>query len=587
VHATRDAVDRLATDPNYRPNIRLSLSAPMAHWHLSDPIICGPHQAIDQESWRSLECATSRNWKVKGMNRLRGTAIRRIVMIAVGMALVLSAEAITPSSGAGAASNGGGVLKVGYPFSDGINPVAFDPTQFSGGACCFTYDWPIYAGLLRQTTSDAYVPDLASSVSIPNPSTLDIQLRPDLVYSNGATLDAAAVKAGFQRNMTNPRSAEINQTLSDISSINVKGTDSLTLRFSSPVAASFYPLLADQESFMALPTGPSNGTPNTNIVGAGPFVMKSYTPDESLVLVKNPKYWDASAIHLSGITFVNVPSGPQQVNALESGLVNVQGVPVSDLPVLKSQPDLQVYSDFPDANYYFVPICKSSGPLASVQVRQALNYAVNRVAINNALLYGKGQPAWSLFPSTSAFYDTSLTGIYAYNVKKAKQLLAAAGYPKGFSTTIMALPESDTNQLATVLQSEWAQIGVKVTIVQSSNYVTDLYADNKAQMGLNPAGLPGIGKLTTQFIPNHKGDLCNYDNPTLDALTNEIQSLPPTSPKLKAAWTQAQDIVVKDALGVYIDYAPVVTGGSASVRNLSDIPYPGGVPNYWVMSVSS
>jgi peptide/nickel transport system substrate-binding protein len=518
---------------------------------------------------------------------MRGIAVLRIVLLAVAMVLVLSAEEIAPSSGSAATSSTGGALKVGYPFSDGINPVAFDPTQFNGGACCFAYDWPIYAGLLRQTTSGAYVPDLASSVSIPDPSALDIQLRPGLVYSNGATLDAAAVKAGFQRNMTNPRSAAINQTMSDISSINVTGTDSLTIRFSSPVAASFYPLLADQESFMALPTGPSNGTPNTNIVGAGPFVMKSYTPDESLVLVKNPKYWDASAIHLSGITFVDVPSGPQQVNALESGLVNVQGVPVSDLPVLKSQPNLQVYSDFPDANYYFVPICKSSGPLASVQVRQALNYAVNRVAINNALLYGKGEPAWSLFPSTSAFYDSSLTNIYAYSLKKAKKLLAEAGYSKGFSTTIMALPEADTNQLATVLQSEWAQIGVKVTIVQTSNYVTDLYSDNKAQMGLNPSGLPGIEKLTTQFIPDHTGDLCNYDNPSLNALTNEIQSLPPTSPELKAAWTQAQRIVIKDALGIYVDYSPVVTGGSKSVRNLSDIPYVGGVPNYWVMSVSN
>lgn len=514
------------------------------------------------------------------------TTARWTVLLAVALALVLSGGELSAVSGAGAVSSGGdGVVKVGYPFSDGINPVAFDPAQFSGGACCFAYDWPIYGGLLRQTTSGAYVPDLASSVSIPDPSTLDIQLRPRLVYSNGANLDAAAVKAGFERNMTNPRSAAINQALSDISTIKVTGTDSLTISFSSPVAASFYPLLADQESFMALPTGPSNGTPNTNVVGAGPFVIKSYTPDESLVLVKNPKYWDARAIHLSGITFMNVPSGPQQVNALESGLVNVQGLPVSDLPVVKSQSNLQVYSDFPDANYYFVPICKSSGPLAKVQVRQALNYAVNRVAINNALLFGKGQPAWSMFPSTSALYDPSLTNIYAYNVKKAKKLLAEAGFPNGFSTTLMPLPESDTNQLATVLQSEWAQIGVKVTIVQTSNYVTDLYSDNKAQLGLNPSGLPGIEKLTTQFIAGHTGDLCNYNDPTLNALTNQIQSLPPTSPKLKADWKQAQDIAVKDALGVYVEYSPVVTGASKSVRNLSDIPYVGGVPNYWVMSV--
>ncbi len=514
---------------------------------------------------------------------------RQITMFVMAVGLLLGGQMLVAgSANSGAASsNAGGVLKVGYPFSDGINPVAFDPTQFTGPAGFFEYNWPVYAGLLRLTTSGALVPDLASSVTIPNPSTLDITLRPGLMYSNGTTLDAKAVKAGFERNMTNPNSGAFSASFYDISSIDVTGADSLTMSFSQPVASTFYPLLADQDSFMALPTGPSTGNPNRNVVGAGPWMMKSYTPDESLVLVKNPRYWDASSIKLSGITFVNVPSGPQQVNAIESGLVNVQGIPVTDLPTIKGQSNLQVYSSFPDANYYSVPICKSSGPLASVQVRQALSYAINRVEINNALLYGKGQPAWSFFPTTSNLYDTSLTNYYAYNVKKAKALLAAAGYPKGFSTSLMALPESDTDQLATVLQSEWAKIGVKLTIVPTTNYVTDLYSDHKANMGLNPSGLPGIQKLTSMFIPGGSiGDLCDYSNPTLNALTTEIQSLPPTSPKLKAAWVQAQNIVIKDALAFYIDFVPALTSGSKAVKNLQDIPYVGAPPNFWTISLS-
>jgi peptide/nickel transport system substrate-binding protein len=510
-----------------------------------------------------------------------------VFVMVVGLLLVGQMLVAGGANAGAASSSAGGVLRVGYPFSGGINPIEFDPTQFTGPAGFFEYDWPVYAGLLRLTTNGTLVPDLASKVTIPNPSTLDITLRPGLVYSNGATLDAKAVKAGFERNMTNPNTGAFNSSFYDISSIDVTGADSLTMSFSKPVASTFYPLLADQESFMALPTGPSTGNPNTNVVGAGPWMIKSYTTDESLVLVKNPRYWDASSIKLSGITFVNVPSGPQQVNAIESGLVNVQGIPVMDLSTIKGQSNLQVYSSFPDANYYDVPVCKSSGPLASVRVRQALSYAINRTAINKALLYGKGQPAWSFFPTTSNLYDTSLTNYYAYNVKKAKALLAAAGYPHGFSTSLMALPESDTDQLATVLQAEWAQIGVKVKIVSTSNYVTDLYADHKAEMGLNPSGLPGIGKLTTMFIPGGSiGDLCDYSNPALTALTTEIQSLPPTSPKLKAAWVQAQNIVIKDALAFYIDFVPALTSGSKAVKNLQDIPYVGAPPNFWVISVS-
>jgi peptide/nickel transport system substrate-binding protein len=513
-------------------------------------------------------------------------AARWVTMCVLATGLLLGGQATNFGGQAGAASSGGGVLTIGQDLSGAINPIIFDPSQFNSGACCFSYDWPIYAGLLRETTSGAYVPDLASSVSIPNPTTIDIQMRPGLVYSNGTPLNAAAVKAGYERNMSNPNSGAGNSAFQALSSIDVTGAESLVLHFSSAVASSFYPLLADQESFMAITTGPSNGPPNTNLVGAGPFVLKSYLPGEKIILVKNPKYWDAKAIALSGVTFINVPTGPQQLNSLESGLVDVEGIPNADLGSLKSLTSLQTNSTYPDANYAFVPVCKSSGPLANLKVREAMSYAINRVAINNALYFGKGEPAWSLFPTGANFYDTSLTNYYAYNPKKAKQLLAQAGYPHGFSTTIIPLPEASNQQLATVLQAQWKQIGISVQIVQSSNYVTDLYQDHKAAMGLNPSGLPGIEKLTTQFVPGSVGDICNYSNPTLNSITSQIQALPPTSPKLKSEWVAAQDFIIKNALGFYVDYSPNVTGASKSVKHLQVIPYVGGPINFWEVSVS-
>ncbi len=519
--------------------------------------------------------------KITTQNRLR-----RMVTLALTLGVALGGQVLVDWGGAvGASSSPYGTLTVGYDLSGTTNPAAFDPTQFTSNACCYAGDWPIYADLLRETASGTYVPDLASAVTVPNPTTIDITLRPGLVYSNGATLDANAVKAGYERNKTNPHPGVWDVSFSQLSSITVTGVDSLVLNFSSPVASSFYPHLADQESFMALPTGAPNGPPNLNVVGAGPFKLKSYIPNSKVVLVKNPKYWNAKSIHLAGITFVNVPQGPQQLNSLRSGLVDVNQIPPTDFGALKSLTNLQTTALFADANYYFVPICQASGPLANLKVRQALNYATNRIAINNALLFGKGQPAWSIFPSSSAYYDHSLTNVYAYNLTKAKQLLAQAGYPHGFTTTLMALPTPQDNQLATVLQGEWKQIGVNLQLVQTSNYVGDLYGDHKAQLGLNPSGLPGIQKITTQYIPGSIGDLCNYNNPTLNALTNEVQALPPNSPKLKAVWTKIQDFVINNALSVYIDYSPLVTGAQKSVKNLQVIPYVGGILNYWVMSV--
>ena len=520
------------------------------------------------------------------MGKVRA-AVSRSAILGMVLGLVLGTQVMVADvATAGAASTGQfGVLTTGYDLSQSINPIEFDPSQFVSNACCFAYDWPIYAGLLRETTSGAYVPDLASAVTVPNPTTIDITLRPGLVFSNGTPLDANAVKAGWQRNLTNPRPGVWDQSFSQISSISVSSPTSLVLTFSQAVASSFYPHLADQESFIAVPTGASTGSQNQNIAGAGPFMLKSYVEGEKIVLVKNPKYWNAKAIDLAGITFINVPPGPQQLNAVQSGLVDVQGIPAIDIPALKNLPNLQTNSIFPDANWFALPLCKASGPLSSLKVRQALNFATNRVAINNALLFGKGEPAWSFFPSSSNFYDNSLTNYYAYNVKKAKQLLTQAGYPNGFTTTLIPLPEPQDDQLATALQQQWKQIGVNLQILQTSNFVTDLYTDHKAQMGIIPQGLPGIQKLTTFYIPGDIGDLCNYNNSTLNQLTAQVEALPPSSPQLRNVWIQIQKFVITNALSVYVDFSPLVTAATKNVKHLQVIPYVGGVLNYWVVSV--
>ena len=513
-------------------------------------------------------------------------ATRRITMFVMVLGLVLSAQVLVAAgNGAGAASNAG-VLTVGYDLTGSSVPVEFDPVKFTVASGNLAYDLPIYGGLLRETPSGDFVPDLASKVTVVNPSTIYITVRPGEVFSDGTPFTAAAVKAGLERNITTTNKSGFNTSLYAISSIDVTGTDSLVLNFSQPVANTFYPLLANQEAFIVSPTAAAAGTLGTDPVGAGPFMFKSYTTAEKLVLVKNPKYWDAKNIHLAGITFVSVPAGPQQISALESGEVNaLDSLPPSDIPVLKGQSSLQVTSSFQDGGMYWVPMCKSSGPLANVDVRLALNYAINRVAINDSLLYGKGEPAWTLFPSTLALYDKSLTGYYAYNPTKAKKLLAEAGYPHGFSTTILPLPEPATDQIATVLQSEWKQIGVSVQILQSTNFVNDFYVRHIAAMAVNPTISTGLGKLNP-FIVGEIGDDCNYSNPTLTALIAKATASPAGSPELKAVWDQIQEFVAKNALIIPVDYAPTVAAASKSVKDLQNVPYIGGLLSYWTMSVS-
>ena len=107
----------------------------------------------------------------------------------------------------------------------------------------------------------------------------------------------------------------------------------------------------------------------------------------------------------------------------------------------------------------------------------------------------------------------------------------------------------------------------------------------KAKLGLNPEGLPGIQKITTQYITGDVGDTCGYNSPTLNTLTKQLEALPPSSPMLKSVWTKIQLFVIHNALSIYVVYAPEVTGAQKNVTGVQNIPYVGGVLNYWGVSV--
>ena len=291
-------------------------------------------------------------------------ATRRISMSVVALGLVMGAQVLAAASSRAGAASSGGVLTVGYDLTGSSVPVEFDPVKFTVASGNLGYDLPIYGGLLRETPSGTFVPDLASKVTVVNPSTINVTVRPGEVFSDGTPFTAAAVKAGLERNITTTNKSGFNTSLYDISSIDVTGTDSLVLNFSQPVANTFYPLLANQEAFIVSPTAAAAGTLGTDPVGAGPFMFKSYTTAEKLVLVKNPKYWDAKNIHLSGITFVSVPAGPQQVSALESGEVNaLDSLPPSDIPVLKDQSSATGHVLVPRRGYVLGPDVQILGTL--------------------------------------------------------------------------------------------------------------------------------------------------------------------------------------------------------------------------------
>jgi ABC-type transport system substrate-binding protein len=542
--------------------------------------------------------------------RTDAVAIRRGDLPLRRLAVVMAAAAMTaaacsssghraPSSSspvAGSTASSAGlsapatVVRIGEDLSGtgSSEPPLFDPTLSHTPAVQDPWLLAIYGSLLRATNTGGYVPDLATSATIADPQTIDVEIRENVTFSDGTPFDAAAVRAGILRNRDAKQLGAFQSVLQDVSAIDVVGPHSLRIHLTHPDAGSFYDLLAQSDTFITSPTAAADPTHDMNKapVGAGPYVLKSYDPNQRIVLTKNPRYWDAKDIHVAEVDFISVSAGPPQVNTLEAGAVDVTAVPFDVVSTLQANKSFTVGQDFAQTQSLWVPVCKASPPLSDVRVRQALSYAIDRNAINAVVLHGTGQPQWALWPRGSAYFPAALDGSYGYNPTKAKQLLTEAGLAGGFETSMVVAAASPVEQqTAQVLQAEWKQIGVDLTIVPSSNFVSDFYVRKVAPLGMNPEVRGGLTAINGPFRSGSVGDACNYDNPSLDAIADRLSLETPGSPAAISLWAQAQSFIVGNALAMWIAYVPYVFASDhhvGSVDFLSSYPLP--VPNYWTMS---
>src|SRR5262245_54873488 len=186
-----------------------------------------------------------------------------------------------------------------------------------------------------------------------------------------------------------------------------------------------------------------------NANGTGAFILVSREPDVKTVLKRNDAYWGRGEVPLGITELVLTPikQDATRVAALLSGEIDVvQDVPVQDIERLKAAPQLRV-TEGPENRTIFFGFdvaspelassdVKGKNPFADVRVRQAVNNAINRQAIQRVVMRGQAVPAGTIAPPFVNGYRKEFDNIAAPDVAKAKGLLAAAGYPNGFSVTL-------------------------------------------------------------------------------------------------------------------------------------------------------
>ena len=169
-----------------------------------------------------------------------------------------------------------------------------------------------------------------------NGSTITFHIRPGLEFSNGQPVTSADVAASLNHTKTSP----LRSSLFAISSIQTPDPSTVVVNLSKPTAGDFLWAM----TYIDGQIYPANAisTQSTQPVGAGPYVLKSYQQGSSIVLAKNPKYWDSKAYPLGGVDFTQVTQGPEAATALTSGAVDMIEVEPENYPQLKSDPNIGI-----------------------------------------------------------------------------------------------------------------------------------------------------------------------------------------------------------------------------------------------------
>jgi peptide/nickel transport system substrate-binding protein len=306
---------------------------------------------------------------------------------------------------------------------------------------------------------------------------------------------------------------------------------------------------------------------NVNPSGTGAFRLarpEDWVRDSQVVLEANPDYW-GRAPQVDQFIFRVIPESSTRLQALEAGEVDIVW-PLSpeDVERARSNPDLVVVEDA-GLNTNCIVLNVTKEPFTSKEVRQALNYAVNKEELSEGLYNGNMVPAGGVLPPVDWAYNEDLKD-YPYDPEQAMALLAEAGYDESnpLSFTLMAYtvprgynPAGD--RLATAIQEYLSEVGVNAEI-QTQEW-TQYLADARANMfQCQQGGWQGDNGDPDNFLfsllggPNKgAGNTAFYENPEVDALLVQATEISDQEER-KQIYQQAEQLIVDDAPWIFLGY---------------------------------
>ena len=442
-----------------------------------------------------------------------------------------------------------------------LEPPHLDPTSAAAGAIDQVLYSNVFEGLTRFTETGAVVPGLAEAWDISADGlTYTFSLRDGVTFHDGTTMDADDVKFSLDRILSEDSQNAQKALYAGIAEVAVVDPLTVQVTLSDPNGSLLFNL-AWGDAVIVAPE--SIETIKQTPIGTGAFSFSDWVQGDRIDLVRNPDYWgEPTALETATFKFISDPTAAFGAMMAQDVDVFYSYPAPENLIQFEADPRFQVIYGNTEGET-ILSTNNRMPPLDNVRVREAIAHAIDRQAIIDGAMFGLGTPIGTHFAPHNPDY-VDLTGLSPHDPERAKALLAEAGYPDGFTTTLKLPPPSYARRGGEIIAAQLRAVGIQteITNLEWAQWLEEVFRGKN--YGLTIVSHTEPFDIGIYARPDY---YFQYDNPGFQDL---IATLNVTAdPAERTALVgQAQEIIAKDYVNGYLFQLGLATVADARVQGI-------------------
>ncbi|SDI88186.1 ABC transporter substrate-binding protein [Lutimaribacter saemankumensis] len=442
-----------------------------------------------------------------------------------------------------------------------LEPPHLDPTSAAAGAIDSVLYSNVFEGLTRFMSDGSVVPGLAESWEISEDGTVyTFKLREGVTFHDGTTMDAEDVKFSLDRARAEDSQNAQKALFADIDTVEAVDPATVRVTLKQP-NGSFLFNMAWGDAVIVAPE--SIDGIKQQPIGTGAFKFSNWVQGDRIEIVKNPDYWGEPA-KLDKATFKFISDPTAAFAAVMAEDVHAfAGFPAPEnLPQFEADPRFQVLVGSTEGETILSTNNKMP-PFDNVKVREALAHAIDRQAIIDGAMFGYGTPIGTHFAPHNPDY-VDLTGLSAYDPDLSKKLLAEAGFPDGFTTTLKLPPPSYARRGGEIIAAQLRAVGIQteITNLEWPQWLEEVFRGK--DYGLTIVSHTEPADINIYARPDY---YFQYDNPAFQQLMVDLNNT--TDPAGRSAiLKQAQEMIARDYVNGYLFQLAALSVANAKIKGL-------------------